>query len=158
MKQNKLIQGVMIYSVGKNTLTSSPRQRLFALNGPGSLKNCIQVLDVLELWAVQTLLKSPFTEWIHDVMMKIIIDNRTDTKNWYQYVFCNNKLKWSSRQGLDEGGIVGSKCKKNWILFSLTESLSITFLALISLAEKLTDWRLIGAHNFYLCPLIDDKN
>ena len=49
----------------------------------------------------------------------------------------------------------------------LTRSLSITFLALslvnnktqeISLAEKLTVRRHIGARNFYVCPLIDDKH
>ena len=53
--------------------------------------------------------------------------------------------------------------KKNWILFSLTESLSITFLALslvnnkiqeISLAEQLTVWRHVGARNFYLSVLL----
>ena len=76
--------------------------------------------------------------------------------------FYNNKLKWSSGQGLVKRELCGKKCKKNWILFNLTESLSITFLALslvnnkiqeISLVEKLTVWSHIGARNFYLSVL-----
>ena len=55
-------------------------------------------------------------KWIHsyfDVMTKIIINNWTDKKLTSNFFFFyNNKLKWSSGQGLDEEGIVGKNARK----------------------------------------------
>ena len=73
--------------------------------------------------------------------------NELNRINKVTFVFYNNKLKWSSEQGLDEEGIVGLKRQEKLNFIQSDGIIVITFLALplvnnkiqeISLAQNLT--------------------